>query len=774
MQRTETKRRLDRTRYPNPIGQGSGRTLENPPQTETKGDQYDGVRPGFGEERPKTGRVRASSQDVSSTAVLTGGRAALGLDGAKTKPRTAEEPKRLWRGKNNEAHARAIDAIFGLGGAAPKSLRTRWKPLLEITTAGDVARVKALFEQFDPEHADEHVVRFWNAVLDAKKSQPAHVKALLEKVPDDWAEKSAPYELYVDSFGTNEGQSTATFDETRKMFPYLEWLGVNTLSLRPVFESPGWDGGYDISKFTPAESLGGAAAYEEAVQDGLERGLYTIWDLVINHVSIQHPWYEALIAGDESMLDRFVVYDGVEIVSEEERNGDKWIKYRWPDGTDEEQLLIFPDTVDHHLAKVEVNGREHQLFRTFNPFQFDINPKNPDVMEWICQIVGNHLNVGTLGIRLDALRHVMKRKGVPAHDLEETHILQEILKHFVKHVSPKAIIVPEVVAGTEQASQYFGEPAEIAGVKTTSEADAMYDFDRRGVLQHALYFQKSAPFWNEIHGYPEAPEGTVKYLPLGTHDEVFVGFIPWQEDWPYIRDYAAERGCLPFKQGMSVTGRNADLLDNDPRRIANSFFVQGVFFPGCNPTIYAGDEIGWRNDWDYARSTHEQQFHALREEAGLDVTEERTFDARWIHRGPIPAAAFEKARASQYAPLEMVKRLNELRGERRALRTGGIHDVENGNDAVISAVRFAENEAPILALSNLSFEGKTIRIPLEDLCRKMNVPEDAAVEQLELVDLLGKGPAGPGARVPLHVHDGAVVMQLEPYDQRLFELRVRD
>ncbi len=727
----------------------------------------------FGDDAvPKTrgpGTRGRSHGGVSSASVRTGGLGVLSVD-KKRKTLTSEEPGRLYTGGRFPDNAQAIESLFDAGAAVSPKLRARWAPLKDITNAADVKRVRALFEQFDPGRADEHFVRFWNAVQHARAAQSPEIKELLDKVPDDWLQKAAPYEMYVDSFGVPEGKDQATFKDTKDMFGYLKWLGVDTLSLRPVFESPGWDGGYDIAKFTPAESLGGAAGYEDMVKAGLQKGVHTVWDLVINHVSIEHPWYQKLVAGDESMLDRFVNYDGVEVTGSEVRDGDKWIQYEWPDGTPEEQLLIFPETTDSHLAKVTVNGKEHQLFRTFNKFQFDINPRNPDVMEWILQLVGNHLDAGTLGLRLDALRHVMKRKGVPAHDLPETLELQEIMKIFVKSVSPKAVILPEVVAGASKAVDYFGHDTEIGGKETTSGADAMYAFDRRGVLQHMLYFQKTSDYWNRIHTYPVPPDGAVEMLPLGTHDEVFVGFVPDRDDWDDIDEYARSRGGLVFKKGMSVTGRNAELLDNDPARIANGFFVQSTFFPGTNPTIYAGDEIGWKNDWGYANKKHEQQFKALKEEAHLDVTFENTFDARWIHRGNIPKSAFVAAERDGYPGAVMVKRMNELRRDRVALRRGGLEDVPNGNVEVLSAVRTAPGEKPLLALSNLAFEDKRLEMPVAELRAKMGVPADVADDALRLVDVLGNTPGGVGAAEPLVIEDGKAVLELGRYTPRLFEL----
>lgn len=724
----------------------------------------------YGDDGPVKAPKTAKKEGVSSASVRTGG---LGmLEVPKSKALTAEEPGVLFTEGNFGAHAKAILGLFDSKAAVAPLMQARWAPLREITTAEDIKKVHDLFKEFDPPRAEEHFVRFWNAAAHARATQPAEIKQLLEKVPADWLQKAAPYEMYVDNLGVPEGKDKAGFGDTKEMFEYMKWLGVDTLSLRPVFESPGWDGGYDISKFTPAEDLGGAAGYEDMVKAGLKEGIYSVWDLVINHISIEHPWYQKLVEGDESMLDRFITYDGVEVVKEEVRDGgDKWIQYRYPDGTLEEQQLIFPETCENHLAEVEVKGEKHQLFRTFNKFQFDINPRNPDVMEWMLQLIGNHLNAGTLGLRLDALRHVMKRKGVPAHDLEETQVLQELMKRFVKHVSPKAVILPEVVAGSSKAIDYYGEKTTIAGQKTTSGADAMYDFDRRGVLQHMLFFQKTDDFWSKIHKYPDPPEGAAELLPLGTHDEVFVGFIPDREDWDDIAEYAKERGCLPFKKGMSVTGRNAELLDNDPARIANGFFVQSLFFPGTSPTIYAGDEIGWKNNWDYAKTQHEKQFKALKEEAGLDVTFDRTFDARWIHRGNMPREAFTEAMDKQYPGAVMVKRLNELRRDRAVIRTGKLHDVSNGNNEVLSGVRESPGERPLLALSNLAYTGKQLRIPVAELRTKMKVPLEVKDKDLKFVDLLGNTPAGKGGSVPLDIQGGDAVLNLDKYDQRLFELR---
>ena len=231
-----------------------------------------------------------------------------------------------------------------------------WSVLAAYTTPKDLADVRSMCRAVNPDRWEEIYVRFWGGVAAARRARPNALVARDEALPADWFH--APfYYLYVQYFGTAEGQTRATFDDLARQLDYLEQLGTKNLYLLPHYQSPMADGGYDVSAYEPRTSLGGRLAFWRFMARANERGFRVITDAPFNHTSIEHPWFEALKRGDPEKASYYLRVDGRKKVGESDVGGDIVAHYVDPDGTRTDQVCIFPDVDRTHFIEVESAGR---------------------------------------------------------------------------------------------------------------------------------------------------------------------------------------------------------------------------------------------------------------------------------------------------------------------------------------------------------------------------------------------------------------------------------
>lgn len=642
-----------------------------------------------------------------------------------------------------------------------------WSALAAYTTKKDLRDVKDMCQRLNPQRWAEIYTAFYDGVLRAQETKPVELRKRDEQLPSDWFREPFYY-TYVQYFGTKQGQASATFDELIEMLDYLEDAGIKNLFLLPHYESPMGDGGYDVSAFVPRADLGGEAAYERFMKVAVQRGFRVATDLPINHTSVKHEWFQAALEGDGAKLDYYLRRDGREKIREYERDGDIVAVYRDPDGTLTERVLIFPDVSREHGEVFEIGGKKVNIYREFYPFQLDLDLQNPALLQEIFGLLGEEANRGIVGKRTDAIAHWIKKPGTSADGLPETHAIHALIKSFLRHVSPKAIILPEAVRGASECATYCGVETAVVGKKASSEGDALFNFDLQGALREMLYLQTSKPFWEKVFRMPELPADATWMNLLEHHDESYLGMIT-PENRQHLGRHIESRGGVVYKNGMSAGGRYADNLGHDPERIATAIFSL-YLCPGV-PVMYYGTEIGAGNDHAHAKRAQAKQ-HAIFEELGLDIPVEKAFDPRELQRGPISAQAFEKAQRGGSAPHATFKRLNHLRAERPSLRSDLLTPIDNGHDGVLSMVKFTDDgsDTPLLALANLTSEAKHLRIPLQQLREKMAIPND---EAFRLFDLLPEAGGPQGRPVDFtHMPGDYVHLVLPPNSRMLVERQV--
>ncbi|KAI0563385.1 maltose alpha-D-glucosyltransferase [Gracilaria domingensis] len=211
-----------------------------------------------------------------------------------------------------------------------------------LTTADDVRAVGTLCKQLVGVHWERLQEVFYEQVERARDALPKRVLEWEDSLPEDWY-KDAWYLLYVQDMGVEEGKEEGDFDSLRAVLPYLKRQGFRNLCVLPHYESPMADGGYDVSRYETRESLGGEAAFSRFMDDAFEHGIRVATDGIFNHTSTEHEWFQRAVHGEEKYINYYVQRNGREKIEESDRDGDIICKYRDPDGTISERLVVFPD-----------------------------------------------------------------------------------------------------------------------------------------------------------------------------------------------------------------------------------------------------------------------------------------------------------------------------------------------------------------------------------------------------------------------------------------------
>lgn len=684
-------------------------------------------------------------------------------------------------------------------------------PYINLSNSSDFLVIQDLCRRLAKRErdAEQILVDFFDFLRQAK--QTIHNNQLSEEytlsdaiadLPADWY--SEPwYYIYVQYFGTDEA-GQGNFDQIIGMLDYLDALGIKNLYILPHYESPNGDAGYDISAYRPAEAYGGIAAFKNFMQTALLRGFRVATDLVFNHCSVEHEWFQKALAGESQYYDYFLKcpadwldLDVSKLLKDEA--GDLFLYLPEKDelggNVTSKRILIFPD-VDQTLwlaQKVGKLDKEVPFYREFYPFQVDMDIQQPQVMRELFSFLAEELGMGIFGKRTDAIAHWVKKPGTDAKNLPETYALQQLIKQFLKHVNPRAIILPEVVTTSKILKGYAGESTIINGEVTTTGGDALLDFQLQGMLREMIYFQKTSPLWTQIFDLGSVGSNTaVPLIPIEHHDETYMGFIQELEPMrhylagPYIYQdenqvyQEALRGII-YKNGMSAGARYADAVNRDQRRIANAFFCL-YLLPGT-PVIYYGTEIGAGNNWAQMKKRQQDQFDTLLDLLGPEIvgpgkaiTFEKCVDPRELQRGPIAQTSYYQALDQAYPATEIISNLNVLRKQHSALRSYVLTPVDTYDASILGMIRYpigqtAIGNRPFLALSNLSERPLMAKIPFSQLQTKLGQDRFELIERLRLE---GTHPQHAEISTTGYSFDPGTAATLEfslrPYSAILFEI----
>ncbi|MEJ1126015.1 maltose alpha-D-glucosyltransferase [Variovorax sp. CCNWLW225] len=380
-------------------------------------------------------------------------------------------------------------------------------------------------------------------------------------ISDDplWYRDAVIYQLNVKAFFDSNNDGIGDFKGVTAKLDYVKELGVNTIWLMPFYPSPLRDDGYDISAYEDVNpQYGTLDDFREMLDAAHERGLRVITELVINHTSSDHPWFQAARRAPAGSPERdFYVWSDTDQIYQGTR-------------------IIFTDTETSNWAWDPV-AKAYYWHRFFS-HQPDLNFDNPAVLEAIFKVMRFWLDMGVDGFRLDAIPYLVERDGTSNENLPETHAVIKKLRAAIDAQYKNRFLLAEANMWPEDVREYFGDG---------DECHMAYHFPLMPRMYMAIAQEDRHPIVEIMQQTPDIPEGCQWAIFLRNHDELTLEMVTSKErDYMYTM-YAAD---LRARINLGIRRRLAPLMENDIDRVK---LMNGMLLsmPG-SPIIYYGDEIG--------------------------------------------------------------------------------------------------------------------------------------------------------------------------------------
>ncbi|HEY9426387.1 MAG TPA: maltose alpha-D-glucosyltransferase [Gemmatimonadaceae bacterium] len=498
-----------------------------------------------------------------------------------------------------------------------------------------------------------------------------------------WYKDAIIYQLHVKAFRDSNADGFGDFPGLIDKLDYVQSLGVNCLWLLPFYPSPLRDDGYDIAAYEAIHPQYGAIQdFSRFLEDAHSRGIRVITELVINHTSDQHPWFQrARNAPKGSPMRDFYVWS------------DDASKYG-------DARIIFTDTEKSNWTWDPVAGQFY--WHRFFSHQPDLNFDNPAVVEAVKDIMRFWLRMGVDGLRLDAIPYLVEREGTNCENLPETHALLRDLRATLDAEFPGRMLLAEANQWPSDVIAYFGN---------SDECHMAFHFPLMPRMYMALRREDRSPVVDIMAQTPNLPPESQWAIFLRNHDELTLEMVTDEERDYMYREYASDKR---MRINIGIRRRLAPLLDNGRRQmeLMNALLMT---MPGT-PVLYYGDEIGmgdniylgdrngvrtpmqWNASWNAGFSEGDQQalYFPL------------IVDAPYSYQA-VNVMAQERTQTSL---LRWMRRLIKVRRQYRAFGRGSFEMLLPENRHIIAYLRRYEGEI-ILCVNNLSRFVQPVEINLQ-------------------------------------------------------------
>jgi maltose alpha-D-glucosyltransferase/alpha-amylase len=521
-----------------------------------------------------------------------------------------------------------------------------------------------------------------------------------------WYKDAIIYQLHVKAFYDANGDGMGDFAGLREKLDYVQELGVNTIWILPFYPSPLKDDGYDIADYRNVNpDYGTLKDFRAFVKEAHRRGLKVITELVINHTSDQHPWFQAARRAPKGSAARGM--------------------YVWSD-TDQALAgtrIIFTDTESSNWAWDPV-AQQYYWHRFFS-HQPDLNHNNPAVVKAVARVMRFWMDMGVDGMRLDAIPYLCVREGTNNENLPETHAVLKELRAVVDAHYSNRMFLAEANQWPEDVREYFGDG---------DECHVAYHFPLMPRIYMAVALEDRYPITEIMRQTPEIPDNCQWAIFLRNHDELTLEMVTDRErDYMYSM-YASESR---MRVNVGIRRRLAPLLDNDLDQIKlmNSLLLS---MPG-SPILYYGDEIGmgdniYLGDRNGVRTP--MQWTPDRNAGFSKADPQRLYlpavmDPIYGHQ----AVNVEAQARDPSSLLNWTKRILAVRRRFQAFGRGSLDFIRPGNRKILAYVRSYDGKT-ILCVANLARSAQAVELDLAKF--KGQVP----------VELLGRNPFPPIGDLP--------------------------
>jgi maltose alpha-D-glucosyltransferase / alpha-amylase len=519
-----------------------------------------------------------------------------------------------------------------------------------------------------------------------------------------WYQDAVFYEVFVRAFADSNGDGIGDLPGLIAKLDYLQDLGIDTVWLLPITPSPLRDHGYDVSDhFSIHPDYGTLADFRQLVAEAHRRSLRVVVELVPNHTSDQHPWFQA---SRNSQHPEHATYRD-------------WYVWNDTDQKYQDTRIIFIDTEPSNWT-FDPLRRQYYWHRFFH-HQPDLNYDNPEVQKAMLRVVQFWIDQGADGIRVDAPPYLYEREGTNCENLPETHAYLKRLRAFVDAYAPGTMLLSEANQWPEDVLPYFGNGDEV---------HMNFHFPLMPRLFMALAKADRTPLVEILKRTPPLPAGCQWATFLRCHDELTLEMVTPEEREFMWNFYAPEPR---MRLNLGIRRRLAPLLGNDRRRIlaANSLLLTFI----GSPVIYYGDEIGmgdniWLDDRDGVRTP--MHWNDQRN-AGFSAQQ-----ADWLY-APLAATAASVAQqlADTDSLLNTLRHMIAVRKQHPAFGRGDFAWSDMGTNAVAAYWRTLDHDR-VLALHNLAEHPQSVQLAESprgwiDLLTQARIPRHVSLEPYQFL-----------------------------------------
>ena len=499
-----------------------------------------------------------------------------------------------------------------------------------------------------------------------------------------WYKDAVIYQLHVKSFRDSNGDGFGDFKGLIEKLDYIQQLGATAIWLLPFYPSPLKDDGYDIASYESIHPTYGTVDDFKALMDAAHaRGIRIITELVINHTSDQHPWFQRARRAPKDSPER------------------NW--YVWSDDPNKYAgtRIIFTDTETSNWTWDPV--AQQFFWHRFFSHQPDLNFDNPDVLEAVKNVMRFWLKMGVDGLRLDAIPYLIERDGTNCENLPETHAVLRDLRRALDAEFPGRVFLAEANQWPSDVRAYFGQ---------SDECHMAFHFPVMPRMYMALRKEDRTPLVDIMRQTPAIPEDCQWAIFLRNHDELTLEMVTDDERDYMYREYARD---VRMRVNVGIRRRLAPLMENGRRQmeIMNALLMS---LPGT-PIIYYGDEIGmgdnvYLGDRNGVRTP--MQWNADRN-AGFSDAETAALYSPVIADAPysfhsVNVAAQDRTPTSL---LRWMRRLVAVRQKFQAFGRGTFEALDPNNRRVLVFLRRYRDEV-ILCVNNLSRFAQFVELDLHE------------------------------------------------------------
>jgi maltose alpha-D-glucosyltransferase/alpha-amylase len=497
-----------------------------------------------------------------------------------------------------------------------------------------------------------------------------------------WYKDAVIYQLHVRTFCDSNGDGIGDFVGLTQRLDYLQELGINTIWLLPFYPSPLRDDGYDIADYTTVHpNYGTLDDFKAFLTAAHNRGLRVIIEMVMNHTSDQHPWFqEARSSRDNPKRDWYV----------------------WSDTDTKYQgvRIIFIDTELSNWTWDPVS--KSYYWHRFFSHQPDLNFDNPNVFEAMWEIMRFWLDMGVDGFRLDAVPYLVEREGTSCENLPETHAVIKEVRKRLDQFYPGRMLLAEANQWPADVRAYFGDGDEF---------HTAFHFPLMPRMFMAVKLEDRKPIIEILDQTPPIPENCQWCIFLRNHDELTLEMVTDVERDYMYDEYATDK---TMRINLGIRRRLAPMMENDRRRIE---LLNGLLMsmPGT-PIVYYGDEIGmgdniYLGDRNGVRTPMQWNGGT---NAGFSFADPERLYSPLISNSVYgyQVVNVDSQRRFSHSLLSWMKALIKTRNSYRVFSRGTMEFLRPSNHRVLAYIRELGNEK-ILVVNNLSSSAQAVELDVQ-------------------------------------------------------------